>query len=91
MLDDRINATLFRPVVINTTLTLSASTSVSCYSIMTTVTTPSGSSSSSTKSNSSAATWSYTFYSTGLYVVKVSAKETSSSTAVDYYYTIRVY
>jgi len=87
----RITATLFRPVAISTTLTLSANTTVSCYSIVTTVTTPSGTSTSSTKNNSSTATWNYTFSSTGLYVIKVSAKETSSSTAVDYYYTIRVY
>lgn len=87
----RISVDMYRPVAQNTTQTLTATTDVSCYRIATTVTTPGGSSSTSNTYNASSATRSYTFSSTGLYTIKVSAYLTSSSSAVDHYYTIRVY
>lgn len=55
------------------------------------ITTPSGTTSTATTYNSATATRAYNFGEVGLYTIHVSALATFSSTAVDYYYSIRTY
>lgn len=88
----RITATMYKPIHVDTTLALVATIDTPCYKVVTTVIAPDGTSSSGTTYNSTgSATYSYKFTQTGLYTIQVSAFESSSSTAVDYYYTIRTY
>ena len=88
----RITATLYKPVPVNTILTLSATANVSCYSIETFVTPYNGVTTSLGGSyGGTSATCSYQFMQTGLYTIKVSAVKDAGGTPVNYYYTIRIY
>lgn len=86
-----ITATLYRPVPSGTQLPLTATTDLSCYKITTKITAPSGTSSTTTTYNQTTATRNYTFSEKGLYTVQISVYSTSSSSATNYYYTIRTY
>lgn len=87
----KITVEMYRPVPRGTTLALSAETDVTCYRIRTSITKPSGGVSNHNSNNTSNSTWNYTFSEVGLYTIKVSAMKTSTSSEVDYYYTIRIY
>lgn len=87
----RVSVTMYRPVSTGTQLTLTASTDSTCYKITTTVYSPGQTASSSSASNTASNSMSYTFSETGLYTIRVTVLETSSSTAYYYYYTIRTY
>ena len=87
----KITVEMYRPVPRGTTLALSAETDVSCYRIRTSITKPSGGVSNHSSMNTSNSTWNYTFSEVGLYTIKVSAMKTSTSSEVDYYYTVRIY
>lgn len=86
----QISVDLHEPISRNTTLTLSASTDVSCASIVTTVTSENDITTSFLASNTSQASHNYTFGSTGIYTICVQATQVAGGTDVKYYYTIRV-
>lgn len=80
-----------------TTVTFSGSAGFTCYRMAMGITTPSGSTSWTERTNTSSISRSYTFSQTGLYTIRISARnmpDTTSypqSTAITYVFTVRVY
>lgn len=80
-----------------TTVTFSGSAGFTCYRMAMGITTPSGSTSWTERTNTSSISRSYTFSQTGLYTIRISARnmpDTASypqSTAITYVFTVRVY
>ncbi len=79
------------------TRTLTGTVGFTCYRMAMGITTPSGSTSWVESTNTSSISRSYTFSQTGLYTIRISARDTPDtsaypqSAAVSYVYTIRIY
>lgn len=85
-----ISATLPRPLATGSSVSVGGTTDVTCNSLKLTVTSPQGTS-TTTSSSGKSIKRTITLNQTGLYIITITAQKNSSSSPVNYVYTVRAY